>query len=68
MLLPSAQTAHFTAFDGGRRGALTVEELRRAIALLATPAAADGRLPMTTELYATVAARKLLFFHGRAGR
>jgi hypothetical protein len=58
------------AFDEAGSGALTGRQLAAFIASLATglPALQGLQEHLPPGLYAAIAARKLLFIHGRAGR
>ena len=64
------QWQHLAAFDEAGSGALTGGQLAAFITSLAAelPALQGLEQHLPPGLYAAIAARKLLFFHGRAGR
>ena len=66
----TTQWQRLAAFDEAGSGALTGSQLAAFIASLATelPALQGLEQHLPPGLYADIAARKLLFFHGRAGR
>jgi hypothetical protein len=65
-----AQWQRLAAFDGASTGALTGGQLAVLITSLAEelPGLQGLQRHLPPGLYAAIAARKLLFFHGRAGR
>lgn len=65
-----AQWQRLAAFDEAGSGALTGGQLAAFVASLAAelPAVQGLQRHLPLRLYDAIAARKLLFFHGRAGR